>query len=152
MGSTEISRKSICFSYRYEYSILCVGNVGKSIAHQFKKIGCYVVGCDKNIQENLIGIQDLKMLGSDSYLINISRGNIIVENDLIEALRLKIIKGAVIDVFSKEPLPRSSPLYKLDNVILTPHISGNINLFTDEIQRDFINKVLYVPHGHHQET
>ncbi len=93
----------------------------------------------------MIGMQELKMLGSDSYLINISRGNIIVEDDLIQALRLKIIKGAVIDVFSKEPLPGSSPLYKLDNVILTPHISGNINLFVDEIQIDFINKVSIEP-------
>jgi D-2-hydroxyacid dehydrogenase (NADP+) len=160
--------------------ILGVGNVGRSIAHQFKKIGCHVAGCDKNMQENIteidkwyspkdladflkttdvliialssteetenmIGIQELKMLGSDSYLINISRGNIIVEKDLIEALRLKIIKGAVIDVFSREPLPGSSPLYKLDNVILTPHISGNINLFVAEIQEDFINKVSIIP-------
>jgi D-3-phosphoglycerate dehydrogenase len=78
-------------------------------------------------------------------LINISRGNIIVEDDLIQALRLKIIKGAVIDVFSKEPLPGSSPLYKLDNVILTPHISENINIFVDEIQVDFINKVSIEP-------
>jgi D-3-phosphoglycerate dehydrogenase len=78
-------------------------------------------------------------------LINISRGNIIVEDDLIQALRLKIIKGAVLDVFSKEPLPGSSPLYKLDNVILTPHISENINIFVDEIQVDFINKVSIEP-------
>jgi phosphoglycerate dehydrogenase-like enzyme len=85
------------------------------------------------------------MLGSDSCLINISRGNIIVEKDLIHALKSKIIRGAVIDVFSREPLPGSSPLYKLDNVILTPHISGNINLFVDEIQEDFINKMSKEP-------
>jgi len=162
--------------------ILGVGKVGRSIAQQFKKNGCYVAGCDKNINKNLrdidnwfspeylpdflaatdvliialsstektknmIGLQELKMLGSDSYLINISRGNIIVEKDLIEALRSGIIKGAVLDVFSREPLPGSSPLYKLDNVILTPHISGNINLFVDEIQGDFINKVSIVPEG-----
>jgi phosphoglycerate dehydrogenase-like enzyme len=90
---------------------------------------------------NLIGIRELRMLGSDAYLMNISRGNIIVEQDLVKALRSKIIKGAVLDVFAKEPLPGSSPLYKLDNVILTPHISGNINLFVDEIQEDFIKKV-----------
>ena len=49
------------------------------------------------------------------------------------------------DVFSKEPLPGSIPLYKLDNIILTPHISGNINVFADEIQVDFINKVSIEP-------
>lgn len=160
--------------------ILGVGRVGNAIARQFKKFGCYVLGCDKNIQENLtlidkwfsptdlaaflrntdvliialssseetknlIGIQELRTLGPDSYMINISRGNIIVENDLIEALRSKIIKGAAIDVFSREPLPKSSPLHKLDNVILTPHISGNINLFVDEIQGDFIKKVSKAP-------
>ncbi len=160
--------------------ILGVGKVGRSIAQQFKKMGCYIVGCDKNMNENLteidkwyspnnlanfldaadvliialssnaeteqmIGLQELKMLGSDSCLINISRGNIIVEKDLIHALKSKIIRGAVIDVFSREPLPGSSPLYKLDNVILTPHISGNINLFVDEIQEDFINKMSKEP-------
>ena len=51
------------------------------------------------------------------------------------------IKGAILDVFKQEPLPRKHNLWKLNNIIVTPHIAGNINLFRDEIMRDFIYKV-----------
>ena len=56
-----------------------------------------------------------------SYLIVASRGGIVDENALLQALNEKTIAGAVMDVFSREPLPVESPLWKLPNVILTPH-------------------------------
>ncbi len=56
-----------------------------------------------------------------SHFINTARGHIVNEEDLIEALNSKHLGGAYLDVFSKEPLPQSSPLWNLENVILTPH-------------------------------
>jgi len=91
---------------------------------------------------NFISLEELKKLGPNSYLINISRGCIVNEKDLIKGLKTKVIKGAVLDAFSKEPLPDANELYNLDNLIITPHIAGNINLFVDEIQYDFIIKAL----------
>lgn len=63
----------------------------------------------------------LRMLKPTAYLINVARGEIIDEQGLIEALRERRIAGAGLDVFATEPLPTSSALLELDNVILTPH-------------------------------
>lgn len=59
-----------------------------------------------------------------AVLINTSRGGVVKEEDLTEALQAGIIAGACLDVFSQEPLPVDSPLRDLPNVILTPHIAG----------------------------
>lgn len=64
----------------------------------------------------------------DSILINIGRGTSVVTQDLIDALREKKIGGAILDVTEPEPLPSDSPLWEMENVILTPHISGGLSL------------------------
>lgn len=61
-----------------------------------------------------------------AYLINVSRGEVLDEAALASALRDGTIAGAALDVMVKEPLPAESPLWELDNVILTPHISGRV--------------------------
>lgn len=59
-----------------------------------------------------------------SWFVNVARGKIVRENDLIDALREGRVGGAALDVFETEPLPHDSALYRLENVILTPHVSG----------------------------
>jgi phosphoglycerate dehydrogenase-like enzyme len=59
-----------------------------------------------------------------AYLINIGRGAIVDLADLVEALRAGEIAGAGLDVFETEPLPAEHPLWRLENVILTPHVAG----------------------------
>jgi glyoxylate/hydroxypyruvate reductase A len=76
---------------------------------------------------NIIGITEFKLLNRDSYFINVGRGNTVNENDLIYALTNSIISGAILDVFNKEPLHKSSKLWELNNVYLTPHIAGITN-------------------------
>lgn len=74
---------------------------------------------------HLIDISKLKQMKPTAFLINIGRGYVIKESDLIQALQDGIIAGAGLDVFEQEPLPEDSPLWGLENVYLTPHISGN---------------------------
>lgn len=74
--------------------------------------------------ERMIGAHELSLMKPSAYLINIARGGVIEEDALIAALSSRQIAGAGLDVFTYEPLPKSSPLCALDNVILTPHIGG----------------------------
>jgi phosphoglycerate dehydrogenase-like enzyme len=57
--------------------------------------------------------------------INVGRGGLMVTDDLVEALRAKVIAGAALDVFETEPLPQDSPFWDLPNVLVSPHMSGD---------------------------
>lgn len=72
----------------------------------------------------LIDARRLALMKPTAYLLNPSRGGLIVERDLVEALRARRIAGAGLDAFEVEPLPADSPLWDLDNVLITPHCSG----------------------------
>jgi len=80
------------------------------------------------------GLVDRRLLGllrPEAWIVNVSRGPIIDESSLIDALRDRRIGGAWLDVFETEPLPRASPLWDLPNVVVTPHVSGgNRDSFT----------------------
>lgn len=65
--------------------------------------------------------------------INIARGPVVNEAELIDRLQRKVIAGAGLDTFVEEPLPASSPLWKMDNVIITPHIGGKSESYVDQI-------------------
>ena len=93
------------------------------------------------------GVFDAKAFGSmkrGAWFLNVARGKIVRERDLIAALGAGQLGGAALDVFETEPLPRESELYKLENVILTPHCSGNsrgfwpraMSLFRENLRRD----------------
>ena len=73
------------------------------------------------------GLLDKKFFSAmrrSACFINLGRGSTVNQADLIEALRTKTIRALVSDVYEQEPLPEDSPLWHLDNVILTPHIAG----------------------------
>ncbi len=72
----------------------------------------------------LIGEAELRAMKPTAFLVNIARGAVVDEAALIRALREGWIGGAGLDVFETEPLPPDSPLWKLDNVILSPHVAG----------------------------
>ena len=63
------------------------------------------------------------LMKNSCIFVNIARGQLVVENDLVDALNNKKISGAVLDVFETEPLEKTSPLWDMDNVIITPHNS-----------------------------
>ena len=78
-----------------------------------------------------------------AVIINIGRGPVIVESDLIAALTAKQIRGAVLDVFDEEPLPPGHPFYTLENVLLSPHSADHtvgwadlaMHVFLDNFER-----------------
>jgi phosphoglycerate dehydrogenase-like enzyme len=72
----------------------------------------------------MIGREQLAAMKPDGYLINVGRGSLIDEAALIDALRERKIAGAALDVFDKEPLPAESPLWDLENLLITPHTGG----------------------------
>jgi D-2-hydroxyacid dehydrogenase (NADP+) len=74
--------------------------------------------------QHLIDAKALAKMKPDAVLVNIARGGIIDEPALIEALQSGRIRGAALDVFETEPLPPTSPLWTLPNVVVTPHCSG----------------------------
>lgn len=100
---------------------------------------------------NLIGAKELAALKPSAFLVDISRGGILDHSALIQALREHRLAGAALDVFPEEPLPSDNPLWKLPNVIITPHISGNtafydqraLELFAINLQRYLAGQQLY---------
>lgn len=72
----------------------------------------------------IINAARLKKMKPDAYLINVARGPLIDEAALVDALRERRIAGAALDVFVEEPLPPDSPLWSLDNVLITPHTAA----------------------------
>jgi phosphoglycerate dehydrogenase-like enzyme len=92
---------------------------------------------------HLINESLLKEMKPTAFLINVGRGAIINEPDLIKALKKGWIAGAGLDVFEREPLPADSPLWSMENVIISPHVSGftphyddrAVDLFADNIRR-----------------
>ncbi|RME33345.1 MAG: D-2-hydroxyacid dehydrogenase, partial [Thermoflexia bacterium] len=91
----------------------------------------------------LIGQAELAAMKPDAWLINISRGAIVDEEALVEALREGRIGGACLDVFAEEPLPPESPFWEMPNVLITPHNSWSsphieereIELFLENLRR-----------------
>jgi phosphoglycerate dehydrogenase-like enzyme len=73
----------------------------------------------------LIGRKEFGLMKPTTVLLNTSRGPVVDEDALVEALQEKRIVGAGLDVFREEPLSGDSPLVKLDNVVLTPHVGGH---------------------------
>ena len=82
-----------------------------------------------------------------SYLINVARGKIIDQEDLILALKRRLIAGAALDVYEDEPLDKNNPLIKMQNVVLSPHI-GSASIETrNKMSEIAANNIKYVLEG-----
>ena len=80
----------------------------------------------------MIGAAELRAMKPSAYFVNVGRGATVDETALAEALSDKRIAGAAIDVFAQEPPPAGHPLYGLDNVIVSPHVSGFLPSYDDK--------------------
>ena len=145
IGYGEIGRALSKLAKVFGMQVLATRRLQKKIEHKkyvdvlypTSKMNCILKGSDfialtcplTPLTKNMINKESLKKMRNDSYLINTSRGDIVNEKDLIEALQKKQIAGAALDVFSVEPLDKKNPLFNLNNVFLSPHISGNFSSY-----------------------
>jgi phosphoglycerate dehydrogenase-like enzyme len=90
----------------------------------------------------LIGEAQLRRMRLEAWLINVARGEVVQEEPLLRALREGWIAGAALDVFHQEPLPPDSPLWKLPNVLITPHNGGVRHPnFSSEALKQFLDNL-----------
>jgi phosphoglycerate dehydrogenase-like enzyme len=91
----------------------------------------------------LVGGPEIGAMKKTAVLINIGRGAVVDETALVQALEARRIRGAALDVFESEPLPLGHPLYRLDNVLLSPHcadhtpgwLEGAVQFFLQNVER-----------------
>ena len=111
-----------------------------NISENLQKMDAVTLHCPKNNEtKDLFTKQEFDLMKKSSFIINCARGGILNEEDLYEALKDENISGAGLDVFDVEPTPSSNPLFKLNNVILSPHIAGvtvesTVRMATETVQ------------------
>ncbi len=81
----------------------------------------------------LIGAEELAAMRDDAFLVNVSRGEIVDQDALVAALESGEIAGAALDVFATEPLSEDSPLWGMDEVIVTPHAAAQSNNYGEKV-------------------
>ena len=120
--------------------------VSKLSKKQLLKKSDFIVLCvDLNdSSHHLISKKELKFMKKNSVLINISRGQVVNEKDLISALKNKKIKAAGLDVFETEPLKKNNSLLKLDNCVLSSHNAFNTE---EEVNKVHKNTILNLVRG-----
>ena len=92
--------------------------------------------------QGMIGERELRAMKPTAYIINIGRGGIIQEDVLVRALQEGWIAGAGLDVFETEPLPEDSPLWGMDNVIVTGHYAGANPYYTERAMAIFLDNLV----------
>jgi len=101
--------------------------------------------------ENFIDARRLRAMKPSAWLLNFARGALIVDADLIAAVRAKTIAGAVLDVFREEPLPSTHPFWQTEGILVLPHIGGGhperstalSEIFVDNARRFLAGEPLY---------
>jgi D-2-hydroxyacid dehydrogenase (NADP+) len=134
--------------------IVGMGRIGSRLAALAKAFDMHVIGVGRNDSlldtlpradfvaltcpltpqtENLMGADAFAAMKPSAYLINVARGKVVHEPSLVEALDQKRIAGAALDCVWEEPLPATSPLWSLPNVLITPHTAGETRRYEDNV-------------------
>lgn len=90
---------------------------------------------------SLVDARTLAALPPGARVINVGRGPLVVQDDLVAALASGHLGGAALDVFEREPLPPESPLWDLPGVIVSPHMSGDVIGWRDELEDLFVDNL-----------
>ncbi|MCX6050452.1 MAG: D-2-hydroxyacid dehydrogenase [Chloroflexi bacterium] len=97
--------------------------------------------------KSMMGETELRTMKTSAYIVNIGRGGTIDEAALIRALQEKWIAGAGLDVFANEPLPADSPLWAMENVIVTSHYAGNTPKYDERAMAIFLDNLQHYMAG-----
>ena len=103
---------------------------------------CNVLVCTLPLTAETRGLLDAEALAAlprGAYLINVSRGGVARETDLLAALDAGQLGGAALDVFSAEPLPPDSPLWRRQDILCTPHVAAVPR--ADEVARQILDNL-----------
>ncbi|WP_185025503.1 D-2-hydroxyacid dehydrogenase [Actinomadura coerulea] len=119
------------------------------VVHPVERLGEALAGADYVVlaapltpqTRGMIDAAALERMRPSARLVNVGRGGLVAEDDLVEALRAGRIAGAALDVFEDEPLPASSPLWDMPGVIVSPHMSGDVVGWRDELVRLFADNL-----------
>ena len=84
----------------------------------------------------LLDAEAISAMKRGAYFVNVGRGKVVNERALVDALKSGRLSGAALDVFEEEPLPEESPLWDLDNVVVSPHSTDNVPGLTNELQAE----------------
>lgn len=156
--------------HEYTVGVIGVGNIGRAVIKRAETFGAkilandieerpydFMVSLKKLLEESdfvvlttdlnptsfhLINKETIDMMKPTAYLINASRGSLIEEVALIEALKEKKIAGAALDVFEHEPLNKDHPLTKMNNVILSPHNANASEVAWKNVHENSIRQLL----------
>lgn len=147
--------------------IIGYGSTGQAIGRRAAALGMQVLGVRRNLEfgepttdeviaasdylalstpltpatRGLINRERIAAMRPHAVLINVSRGAVIDEEALVEALKQKRIRGAALDVFATEPLPPESPLWSLENVLISPHSADQTADSHDRAMRFFLENL-----------
>src|SRR5262249_41097152 len=117
---------------------------GDALAEALSEIDALVLACPLTKEtQGMIGRAEIARLKPGAILVNIARGQVLAEPALIEALAAGRLGGAALDVCATEPLPRESPLWGMENVLVAPHSASTVarenerivDLFLDNLGR-----------------
>jgi len=135
-----------CKVYGYDIAISSTNKYidewfsNESVNSFIKEVDVLIITLPLN--SNTLGLLNSERLGllkKRAIIVNVSRSEILDQKALIKRIKRDDLY-AVLDVFDKEPLSKNNKLWGEENVILTPHIAGNVNIIAEEVQIDFINK------------
>ncbi len=127
--------------------------------YPFEALHSFLASCDFVVvalpltheTQHILNAEAFEAMKLSAYLVNVGRGGLVDENALIQAIKTKQIAGAALDVFAQEPLSEDNPLWDLENVLITPHISGlsqhlpqeTLDFFIENLKRYLEDKPLY---------
>lgn len=167
----EVARLARCFGMRVlatkrdarriedaEYSLTGMGDPAGTMAARIypgEATRSMVAECDYVVialplterTRHLFDEQMFRTMKPTAFLVNVGRGEVVKESDLVRALKKGWIAGAGLDVFATEPLPADSPLWKMENVIISPHVSGFTQAYDERATDLFADNLRRYLHG-----
>ncbi|QCJ41426.1 D-2-hydroxyacid dehydrogenase [Bacillus sp. S3] len=146
IGVGEIGKETAKIAKAFGMTVLGVRNSGRPVDYVDEmytpdQLDLLLPKCDYIVvtlphtkeTHHLFGAEQFNQMKNSAFFINIGRGEIVVEEELITALQEGTIAGAGLDVFETEPLTAQSPLWEMQNVIITPHTSGSTEHYNKRV-------------------
>ncbi|MDX8045501.1 D-2-hydroxyacid dehydrogenase [Gracilibacillus sp. S3-1-1] len=151
LGVGAIGQETAKIAKAFSMNVLGLRHSGKETAYVDEmytpdQLATFLPECDYVVitlplteaTEGMFNNEAFRLMKDSAILINIGRGPIVDEEALVQALEKGEIAGAGLDVFQVEPLPKESPLWEMENVMITPHTAGSTEHYDERVVRDIV--------------